>query len=56
MKPICGHSNSEGEEPPLLNSVSDGGVILNSELELQKSISLDFAHYSSSSFVQEYQF
>jgi len=26
MKSICGHPNSEGKEPPLLNSVSDGGV------------------------------
>jgi hypothetical protein len=28
MKSICGHSNSEGKNPPLLNSISDGGVDL----------------------------
>ena len=28
MKSICGHSNSEGKKTPLLNSVSDGGIIL----------------------------
>tara|TARA_B110000977_G_scaffold172167_1_gene224361 strand:- start:19 stop:249 length:231 start_codon:yes stop_codon:yes gene_type:complete len=31
MKSICGHSNSEGKEPPLLNSFSDCGVEQNRE-------------------------
>ena len=36
MKSICSNPNSEGNETPLLNSVSDGRVISNSALKRKK--------------------